>query len=170
LAGSDVFYSWVHTFFCFEMHLWYILKWLKISNKKFIYMYIFTCYVRTKYFLHENQQVVWVVSKRQNLVLKIRIFMRHIFLHRPQIISVFRETTRTHIDCQDIHAKYFVGIFWQIEIFIFLGEGSICPRETNWISPIASAFGHRRTTMTFSLPCPWDSGPQIQQVDRDSHN
>jgi hypothetical protein len=40
----------------------------------------------------------------------------------------FRKTVRTHMAYPDVHAVFFVGIFWQLEICYF-GGGSICSRE-----------------------------------------
>jgi hypothetical protein len=61
-------------------------------------------------------------------VLKIRLFVKKLsFLHPPQEISFFRETVRTRMDCRDLHAKKFIGFFWQLEIY-FLGGGIISAR------------------------------------------
>jgi hypothetical protein len=61
-------------------------------------------------------------------MVKIRLFVRHIlsFLHRPEKISDFCETVRTHIHCQDVYAKFILELF-DNQKYVFEGEGAYAP-------------------------------------------
>jgi hypothetical protein len=101
---------------------------------------IFMCYVLTKS-LHEQSTCCGSRVKRQNSVLKIKNFTikNFSFLRRPQKLSVFHETSQTHIYCGYVHVEFFVKSFGHFKI-CFFGRGSICTREPNWFS-------------THSFPC-----------------
>jgi hypothetical protein len=84
-------------------------------------VYIFTCYMRTKTF-HEKLTCRLGYVKKINLLLKIRRFMKNLYLfiivHKN---IVFCETIRTHIDCRDIHVKFLLN-FSQLKTYFFKWE------------------------------------------------
>jgi hypothetical protein len=93
------------------------------KSKQKIRAYIFTCYVCPKSFHEKSTRLACV--KKTKIGARNKAFYEtcFIFLHRTQKISVFRITLRMHIDCGDVHAKSFAGIFWRLEIY-FLVEGA----------------------------------------------
>jgi hypothetical protein len=69
------------------------------------------------------------------------------FLHRPREISIFRDTLQTHMDYENIHAIFFVEIFWHLEIYFF-GIESICTWEPNCISADFHSFTAKASNST----------------------
>jgi hypothetical protein len=72
----------------------------------------------------KSQSVSYIYSEVEFL---LRGFL--FFLHRPQKVSVFRETVGTYIGYQDVHVKFFVG-FFDYQKYVLDGR-SICSWELN---------------------------------------
>jgi hypothetical protein len=103
------------------MHIYNIKKFqTKIRT------YIFRSYARTKSF-DKKSTCPLTCAKKTKFKAKNKAFYGTRFLTSTM---GFGETLRTHIDCVDAPAKFFVGIIWQSEI-CFFGGMSICTREPN---------------------------------------
>jgi hypothetical protein len=113
-------YTWVHMHPLFEMHIKYISKCQKNTNKNASCISWHVTYSQSCF--RKNRYVLCLVLKRQIFGVKIVYFSRHYlsFLHRVQKLSVLRETLRVLIERVPLHAKFLFLIFYFLKYVLYI--------------------------------------------------